>query len=555
MPSEEERSDVNIEVLVSEQNKILKEINQNLVDEELEERALRKLGRLLGKSITLIFIGVGALLGSWEFGIWTFEQWQSRKAAKNYANIASQLYFEENNPKVAKSFVQKAINLQDRDINYLYLDAYIDGMSAVRKLFNLDRPYTAEELNDTYEAFAKASFLEQISPNNSGSFILKAQIYTALKDYKRAKKEIDDAIKIDPKNDFAYVRKGVIEYLSKDTSTALKSLDYAIELNADSKWAYLWKGIIFADKSKLEAALGNYEKALTIDPRFDLGYYNRGWISLKKRPQDYSQAEKDFNKALSLNPSYKEAFYGLGMVYGYQDKYEISERYFTKAIKIDKTYLTAIKWRGIVYDELKRYDKALKDFSNVLSIDPGNLDIFIRRARVYRKKKDFDGALSDLMHVIDKGGVTRRVQYYISQIYYESGQFNNSLMAINKALAIDSKYAAGYAWRAKVLGKTNKVQAALEDFGKAIKFAKYKKERYYFYKARYLKSRGEVEKSIQLLEECLLNNKKYIPGLLLMAEIYRSQNQRNLSNDYLNRVLAIQPQNRLALKIMGRSEN
>ena len=84
MPSEEERSDVNIEVLVSEQNKILKEINQNLVDEELEERALRKLGRLLGKSITLIFIGVGALLGSWEFGIWTFEQWQPRKAAKNY---------------------------------------------------------------------------------------------------------------------------------------------------------------------------------------------------------------------------------------------------------------------------------------------------------------------------------------------------------------------------------------------------------------------------------------------------------------------------------------
>ena len=34
-------------------------------------------------------------------------------------------------------------------------------MASVRKMFNLDRPYTAEELNETYQALAKSVLLEQ----------------------------------------------------------------------------------------------------------------------------------------------------------------------------------------------------------------------------------------------------------------------------------------------------------------------------------------------------------------------------------------------------------
>ena len=81
--------------------------------------------------------------------------------------------------------------------------------------------------------------------------------------------------------------------------------------------------------------------------------------------KNYAGAEELFRKALSVNPSYKEALYGLGMVYGYQNQYEIAHGYLSKALDLDPGFLTAWKWRGIVSYEMKNFEDAISDFSEV----------------------------------------------------------------------------------------------------------------------------------------------------------------------------------------------
>ncbi len=80
----------------------------------------------------------------------------------------------------------------------------------------------------------------------------------------------------------------------------------------------------------------------------------RGLI-LDKKPKAYDEAEAAFRKALALNPNYKQAFYGLGMVFGYQRDYKVAREYMTKALALDPQFLTALKWRGIVHRRTREY--------------------------------------------------------------------------------------------------------------------------------------------------------------------------------------------------------
>ena len=171
---------------------------------------------------------------------------------------------------------------------------------------------------------ANAELLKLLHPEKAESFILKGQIYSALGENKRSLSELEEAIKMEPRNDFAHVRLALIRYNLKEFEKSLEELDTALKINPKSKWAFLWKGIIIGEwKKDWVTANSFYQKALNIDPRFDIAYYNLGWSYLKSSPKDYKSAQQSFEKALKINPNYKEALYGLAMVYGYQDRYEI----------------------------------------------------------------------------------------------------------------------------------------------------------------------------------------------------------------------------------------
>ena len=183
--------------LLERQNTELSKIS-NYLSPDQEERRFQRLSRALIRATSIVAICVSGAFGSWELGVYLKETWEIRELAEDYAEVGLQLYYKENNTTVAKQCLEKALELQPDNSDYLYLDAYIDGMASVRGLFNLDRPYNADELNAAYEALAKSVLLEQQKPNSAEPFILKGQIYAALKDNVRAKETLEIAVKIDP---------------------------------------------------------------------------------------------------------------------------------------------------------------------------------------------------------------------------------------------------------------------------------------------------------------------------------------------------------------------
>lgn len=482
--------------ILNRQTKAIERLAKHFSPEEVEKEERRWKTYITRLAAVLMISGSG-ILGSWELITYLKNQYDIRNLAWQYAEVAKEVYYEENNPEVALDFIGKALKLQEDDANYWYLQAYIEGMGVVRTLMNLDRPLSKEEVDKAHQAIAHAVLLQRLDATRPEPFILRGQVYAALGEKDRADKSLQEAIRIDPKNDFAHVRLAVLLAEEGKVDEALKEIDTALAINPKSKWAYLWRGAILADhKKQWDEARKAYDQALALDARFDLAYYNLAGTYRNQQPPDYSKAREYFEKALTINPSYKEAFYGLGMVYGYQNQYEIAALYLDKAVELDKTFLTAWKWRGIIRVEQARYDDALKDFTQAITLSPSEPELYVRRGRIYEKKGEIQNAVTDLRFAAQLAPNDEKTWLYLGDVFAKVNEPDQAMSYYEKAVGIDPKYADAYAQIAALFVKKNDPDKAREAYDKAVTNAAYRPERFLMPRGRFLEGIGQKEAAL-----------------------------------------------------------
>ena len=266
----------------------------------LAEKVPEKWTKTVLKLRTFAKLGVVFVILA-KVGGWYFNKQTLHKMADRYAEVARRLYYTENNPDVALPFVDKALEIEKESPEYIFFRAYIKGMAATRDLLNLGRPFNKTELDRAHQAYAEAVFLQGLEPERPEPYILQGQILAALKETARAKEAIEKAVSLDPQSDFALMRLAMVQLDEKDVAGAEASLEKSLELNPKSKWAWLWKGVVAMDfKKDPEAARACCDKALEIDPKFDLARYNRGWTYATGKAKRYGLAREEMKKALSF---------------------------------------------------------------------------------------------------------------------------------------------------------------------------------------------------------------------------------------------------------------
>lgn len=474
----------------------LKVIHHHFVPEQVAERE-RGWRNLATKIALRTALAVSAVLGMWDVLNWYGDRLYIGWMAKREFTVGREMYEKENNPEVALSFIDRAIELRPNESEYRYWRAYMQGMSAVRTLLNLDRPMNKAELDQAHEALAQAMFLVGLAPRDPAGHILKSQILVALKEFDRAEEALGEALDIEPGDTFAQVRLATLNLQTGKADEALAVLDKVLAEHPDEKWAWIWKGICLAEsKEDFEGAHAAYAKALEIDGRFDLAWYNQGQTYLNQSPRQYDAAKECFEKALEINPAYKEAVYGLGMVYGYQDQYPLAHVYLSNAIDLDPAFMTALKWRGIVAGEMARYDEAIGDLGAAIQLNPREADLYLRRARMHEHLDAFDDAIVDLRFALELEPDSARTWMYLGSVYTQAGQAAEALEYFDKAIALDAKYDEAWARKADALEALGRHPEALDAVGTALSLASYRPERYELQRGQLHEGAGEAEAAL-----------------------------------------------------------
>ncbi|HVT84631.1 MAG TPA: tetratricopeptide repeat protein [Chitinophagaceae bacterium] len=195
-------------------------------------------------------------------------------------------------------------------------------------------------------------------------------------------------------------------------------------------------------------------------------YYNQGLEKFKNQlPQE---AVLLFDKAISLNPSLKEAYIYRGAI-----KAEISSQIndaladYNKAIAIDPSYVTAYYLRGLLYARYKKYEEAIDEFTHAIHFNSGFEEAFLAMANAKTKLKEFKSAIKDYSAAIEINPRSEDGYYGRAFAKLETQDSTGALQDINKTIELNDKNANAYCIRASIR-KSKDLKAAKADLDKAL---------------------------------------------------------------------------------------
>ncbi len=119
------------------------------------------------------------------------------------------------------------------------------------------------------------------------------------------------------------------------------------------------RGFAYRNKGQFDAAIADYNQALTINPNYALALYNRGIAYYDKR--DFERATRDMNQAIKINPNFSTAVHDRGITYYDQHAFDRAAAAADTAAKSKPTYAMGFNVNGSAYENRREGDRIIQD--------------------------------------------------------------------------------------------------------------------------------------------------------------------------------------------------
>ena len=219
-----------------------------------------------------------------------------------------------------------------------------------------------------------------------------------------------------------------------------------------------------------DLAIKNYNLAISIDPSRSYFYYNRGLAY--KATNNTAMAVKDFRQSLDLKQT-AEAYYQIGSIYYQKGELENAKLEFENAKLIREDVENMNFYLGMIYFRNNRFEEASKCFYDFTAHVKNNADAYYYRGLSEAKVGKYSEAIASFKFAMMYKNNDWKVFYKMYEIYLALNDKDNALYSISMVIEMGEKKPEHYEERARLYldtGNTFKYEEDLQT-AKEIKAA------------------------------------------------------------------------------------
>jgi tetratricopeptide (TPR) repeat protein len=143
--------------------------------------------------------------------------------------------------------------------------------------------------------------------------------------------------------------------LAKEVNVAGEGTGYTLEMKENLALVFNTMGLVELKRKKISPAIGQFKKAVEMNPKLAEARLNLAALSLNNR--DYKTAEENFRAVLGMQPKNYEAAIGLGVALRGNKKIDEAEAQYNVAQKLDSSNPASYFNLGLLYQDYKGGDK------------------------------------------------------------------------------------------------------------------------------------------------------------------------------------------------------
>jgi serine/threonine protein kinase/tetratricopeptide (TPR) repeat protein len=283
----------------------------------------------------------------------------------------------------------------------------------------------------------------------------------------------------------------------------IEAYDYYLQGNE-----YFYRSLL---ESNFRIAIGMYEKAVELDPKFALAYaqLSRTHLDMYWFHYDHSElrlatAKEAVDKAFQLNPNLPEVHLALGHYYYYA--------------RLD-------------------YEHALEQFGIARKSQPNNSEILSYIGFVQRRQGKFEEALANIKKACELDPLSCYIAYEVALTFELLREYPQAERYYDRSILLSPDWPMPYAWKAQLYllweGKTEKARAVLQEGFENIKSTENFEIVDWLVDIDVLDGnyQGALDR-LSLKSEDVDNLNYFIPNAQRYALIYRYMNKNKLANKY-----------------------
>ncbi len=235
------------------------------------------------------------------------------------------------------------------------------------------------------------------------------------------------------------------------------------------KGRYFWNKRTRDDYQK---AIGHFQEALEIDPVYASAYagladcYVLGG-GARSANEAFPKAKAAAMKALEIDETLSEAHTSLALVkLSFDWDLPGAEKEFKRAIELNPNYATAHHWYADYLLVVKRFDEAITEASRAQEIDPLSLPIIRDTGRIYYFARQYDKALERLQTALEMDPDFVPTHITLGDVYLQKGNFKSAIAEYQRAISLSGGGRGGkssLAYIYAVSGKKEEAQKLLEE--------------------------------------------------------------------------------------------